>query len=357
MTGAGAPGGPGIIKALKKDKNICLHVCDVNPRASGRYLNRSRFFTIPKANSADFIAEILAQCVKKNIQVVFPLVTMELFQLSEHKALFENAGIKVLVSDKENLNIANNKSRLCQHLKGNGILTPDFEVVKAGDFQGFLQAFKTLGYPERPLCVKPSISNGSRGVRIIDESVNKFDLLFHHKPNALYMTFNEMTEILRAHSEDTSRNNQEKMGRGHIFPELLISEVLTGEEYTIDTIVNQGKPELILPRVRTKMNNGISVEGQFIENQEIIDYCFQILTSLKLHGNIGIQVKRAVDGRFKILEINPRIQGTSVAAMGLGINLPLLAVKQEMGEKLDIPPIKWGTCFSRYYQEVFYNYK
>lgn len=347
MTGAGAPGGPGIIKALKKDKNICLHVCDVNPRASGRYLNRSRFFTIPKANSPDFMPEILAQCLKKNIQVVFPLVTMELFQLAEHKALFEKAGIKVLVSDKENLDIANNKSRLCQHLKENGILTPDFEVVKAGDFEGFLQAFKTLGYPERPLCVKPSISNGSRGVRIIDESVDKFDLLFHHKPNNLYMTFDEITEILRGHFKQA--NNEQN------FPELLISEVLTGEEYTIDTIVNQGKPELILPRVRTKMNNGISVEGQFIENQEIIDYCFQILTSLKLHGNIGIQVKRAVDGRFKILEINPRIQGTSVAAMGLGINLPLLAVKQEMGEKIDIPPIKWGTCFSRYYQEVFYN--
>ena len=339
MTGAGAPGGPGIIKALKKDKNICLHVCDVNPRASGRYLNRSRFFTIPRASSPDFIPEIWAQCLKKNIQVVFPLVTMELFQFAEHRALFEKAGIKVLVSDKENLDIANNKSRLCQHLKENGILTPDFKIVKAGDFQGFLQAFKTLGYPERPLCLKPSISNGSRGVRIIDESVDKFDLLFHHKPNALYMTYAEMTDILR----------------GGKFPELLISEVLTGEEYTIDTIVNHGKPELILPRVRTKMNNGISVEGQFIENQDIIDYCFQILTSLKLHGNIGIQVKRAVDGRFKILEINPRIQGTSVAAMGLGINLPLLAVKQEMGEKLDIPPIKWGTCFSRYYQEVFYT--
>ena len=122
----------------------------------------------------------------------------------------------------------------------------------------------------------------------------------------------------------------------------------------MDTIVNHGKPILILPRLRKKTNNGISVEGQFIENQEIIDYCFKILTSLNLHGSIGIQVKKAEDGRFKILEINPRIQGTSVAAMGLGINLPLIAVKQEVNEPFEIPPIKWGTSFSRYYQEVFY---
>ena len=138
------------------------------------------------------------------------------------------------------------------------------------------------------------------------------------------------------------------------FPELLVSEVLPDEEYTVDTIVNHGKPILILPRLRKKTNNGISVEGQFLENQEIIDYCFKILTSLKLHGPIGIQVKKAEDGQFKILEINPRIQGTSVAAMGLGINLPLIAVKQEVNEPFDIPPIRWGTSFSRYYQEVFY---
>jgi carbamoyl-phosphate synthase large subunit len=57
-----------------------------------------------------------------------------------------------------------------------------------------------------------------------------------------------------------------------------------------------------------------------------------------------------------LVEVNPRVQGTIVAALGAGVNLPLLAIKQEMG--LDIEPIelnvKWGTRFSRYWTEVFY---
>ncbi|NJN33265.1 MAG: ATP-grasp domain-containing protein [Saprospiraceae bacterium] len=122
----------------------------------------------------------------------------------------------------------------------------------------------------------------------------------------------------------TRRRKFDGNTEGVFFPELLVSEVLTGEEFTVDTIVNKGKPILILPRLRSKMNGGISIEGQFIENQEIIQYAHQILSSLSLHGAIGLQVKRAADGRFKILEINPRIQGTSVAALGIGINLPLL---------------------------------
>ena len=39
MTGAGAPGGPGIIQALKKDNNIHLHIADANPNSSGRYMS------------------------------------------------------------------------------------------------------------------------------------------------------------------------------------------------------------------------------------------------------------------------------------------------------------------------------
>ncbi len=361
MTGAGAPGGIGTLKCLKRDKNIRLFVGDANPTANGRFLNKSRFLTLKKATDPDFIPNILEMCIHHKIQVILPLVTLELFKFAENKALFEENGIKIIVSDKKYLDIANNKSRLYEHLTEHHILTPQYKVVQSGDLDGFLKTFADLGFPENPLCVKPSVSNGSRGVRIVDDSVDKFDLLFNHKPNSLYISFAEIVEILRGKANAPQPPKGELLtgelplwGSGGCFPELLVSEVLPYEEYTVDTIVNHGKPIVILPRLRKKTNNGISVEGQFLENQEVIDYCFNIITSLNLHGPIGIQVKKAEDGRFKILEINPRIQGTSVAAMGLGINLPLIAVKQEMNKPFEIPPIRWGTSFSRYYQEVFY---
>ncbi len=104
------------------------------------------------------------------------------------------------------------------------------------------------------------------------------------------------------------------------------------------------------------MINGISVEGEFVKEDSIIAYCTQIIKELQLHGNIGIQVKKSAAGQFLILEINPRVQGTIAAALGAGINLPVLAVKQELG--LPISPeelaVKWGTKFSRYWNEVFY---
>ena len=80
----------------------------------------------------------------------------------------------------------------------------------------------------------------------------------------------------------------------------------------------------------------------------------KILRSLKLVGPIGIQVKEDKYGEFKILEINPRIQGTSVAALGAGVNLPKLAVESFLEIKYTKPEVLWDTEFIRYYNELFF---
>ena len=96
--------------------------------------------------------------------------------------------------------------------------------------------------------------------------------------------------------------------------------------------------------------------GEFIHDQNIIDYCTRILQELQLHGNIGIQVKRSSSGKFLLLEINPRLQGTVDADFGAGINFPVLAIKQELSLPIDREEIvvKWGTRFSRYWSEAFW---
>ena len=336
MTGAGAPGGPGIIRCLKKISNLNLIVADADENASGRYLNK-KFIQIPKANDPKFIEYILGVCIKMDVDIIFPLVTNELFILSENKYLFEKNNIKVIVSDFKSLSVANNKSLLYKHLKKNKIKTPNFRIVTT--FEEFYKAKEELLALHSAYCVKPSISNGSRGIRLIDSSISEYDLLFKEKPNSLYISDKKICKILK--------NNT--------FPELLVSEILPGNEYTIDSIVDiHGNPILILPRIRKKINGGISVAGKFENNPYIIDYCEKIIRSLKLVGPIGIQVKEDRNGEFKILEINPRIQGTSVAALGVGVNLPKLAVNLIREEKVIIPDIKWDTEFIRYYNELFF---
>lgn len=337
MTGGGAPGAPGIIRCLKENKSFHITLADANPDAVGRFLCDD-FETIPVASDASFITDVLAVCRKKEIKIILPLVTKELIPFSKHIKEFEEKGINVLVSPSHSLEIANNKSRLYEFLEWRGIPVPAFRVVESVD--QFKTAVEELGYPLKPVCFKPSVSNGSRGFRIVSEQMNELDLLFNYKPTSTYLSLPDSIRILSS----------------GFFPELLISEYLPGEEYSVDCIAKHGQPVLIVPRLRKRMINGISVEGEFVKDDTIISYCIQIITALSLHGNIGIQVKRSAAGQFLILEINPRVQGTISAALGAGVNLPELAVKQELNLPISSKEleVKWNTKFSRYWNEVFY---
>jgi carbamoyl-phosphate synthase large subunit len=337
MTGAGAPGASGIIHCIQQDPNIELTVADADGNATGKHLAK-QFVQIPKADDPQFIQQVLNICREKNISLVMPLVTKELFHFSKHKRLFEENRIKVLVSPEASINIVNDKSACYRSLKENGIPVPAFFVVNT--VEEFIHAAFELGHPQKSFCFKPSISNGSRGVRIVSDSLDESGLLFNEKPYNINITYAHAIHILSSKP----------------FPQLLLSEYLPGQEYSVDCLVNNGKPLVIIPRSRLKMINGISVQGEFVNNKSIIDYCRNIIESTGLHGNIGIQVKMSEDNEPLLLEINPRVQGTIVAALGAGINLPLLAIKQEFGQDIKGPELEvnWGTRFSRYWTEVYY---
>jgi carbamoyl-phosphate synthase large subunit len=337
MTGAGAPGAAGILHCLEQSPEFHVTVADADEDATGRHLCKD-FEKIPFADEPGYIDSILSLCRKKNIHVLLPLVTKELIPLSQHFKEFEIAGVRLPISPSTSLEIANNKSRLYEFLQWRGLAVPEFRVVET--LEQFKLAVDELGYPKKTVCFKPSVSNGSRGFRVITEHVNELDLLFNHKPNSIYMSLGEAIRVL-------SSGN---------FPELLVSEYLPGEEYSVDCLAKKGESILILPRIRKKMVNGISIKGEFVKDETIISYCASIIRELQLNGNIGIQVKKSAAGKFLVLEINPRVQGTISAALGAGVNLPLLAIKQELGLPIHSSEleVKWGTCFSRYLTEVFY---
>jgi carbamoyl-phosphate synthase large subunit len=338
MTGGGAPGAAGILRCLQFNPVLDIIMADANPNAVGRWLH-AEFETIPFAHEKNFIDQVLSICEQRKIQVIMPLVTKELMPLAQHKKTFEEQGIKILVSDVDSLEIANNKSRLYQFLEWRGIELPAYRVVEK--IEQFKNAVEELGYPGERVCFKPSVSNGSRGFRIIANDMDEHDLLFKEKPDSTFISFNDAFRILSSRP----------------FPELLVTAYLPGEEFSVDCLADHGKTVLVVPRLRKKMISGISVEGEFLKEEGIIAYCSTIIKELKLHGNIGIQVKRSETGKFFILEINPRVQGTISAGLGAGINLPVLAIKQELGISIDEAElqVKWGTKFSRYWNEVFYR--
>jgi carbamoyl-phosphate synthase large subunit len=77
--------------------------------------------------------------------------------------------------------------------------------------------------------------------------------------------------------------------------------------------------------------------------------------TLGLNGNIGLQFRRDENGLPKLIESNPRVQGTIVLCTASGYNMVYNSVKLALGESpMPFEP-KWGTKMVRYWEEIFYD--
>lgn len=338
ITGAGAPGAPGIIKSLRKvrEREIAILGGDANPGNSVGAGLLDRLFQIPFAESPDFISRVLEICVSEKIDVVLPLVTRELLVLAQHRELFAKNGIYVSVSDPEPLQTANNKYLLMKFCRDNNIPVPDFYLVHSlGEFH---DAAKNLGYPGRKICFKPPVSNGLRGFRIIEDGQDRLYSLMNEKPNNIYISYTEFVSICES---------------GKTFPELLVMEYLPGEEYSVDALAENGNFICAIPRSRDYIKMGISFAGTVIEDKQITGYSKRLIEGLKLNGNIGLQFRRDIAGTPKIIESNPRVQGTIVLCAAAGANLVYDAVRLGVGEKPGLYTVNWGLRMIRYWDELF----
>lgn len=342
ITGAGAPGAPGIIKSIRLngEREIEIIGVDIDDVNSSGMLMVDHFYKVPSPeNKQLFIESIIEIAVRHGVKVIIPLVTKELFIFSENIDQFLAKGIQVLVSDFETLLVANDKGRLMSFCAINNIPVPEFYSVTT--FAEFEKAAEKLGYPEKTICFKPPVSNGLRGFRIITKpgKIDKLDILLNQKPNDVYISYSEFEDIIK---------------HAGYFPELLVMEFIEGVEFSVDALADNGKCVEAIPRSRDKIKMGISFAGTLVQDMQIIQYCKQIISELKLHGNIGLQFIKDKDNVPKLIESNPRVQGTIVFNTAGGFNMVYNAIKVALKEPVANQEIKWGMKMIRYWEEVYF---
>lgn len=340
MTGAGAPGAPGIIKCLRsvEERKIRIVGVDMNPFPSGKALVDA-FYAIPPASSVDFIPAVLDICLQEKVDVVVPIVTRELMKFAEAKNQFLVHGIHVSVLEREVLRIVNDKLLLFEAMKAHNLQTPSYRVIE--DVSQLWDACHELGYPEQPVCIKQTQGNGSRGIRFIDTSKSKYDLFFNEKPNSMYISYEEMELTLR---------EREKL------PKLLVMEYLPGREYTVDILSKEGKIRQIGSRYNAKMLTGNAIESILQFDEAVIALGRDICKAMNITGNIGVDIKCDSTGVPQVLEINPRLTGGIVAFAATGINFPYLGIKQLLEEPFEVPAVNYdGTRMIRRWEEMFFD--
>jgi len=287
---------------------------------------------VPRPEDDDYEDRINEICSSENIDVVLPQTTRETAKLSK---IQQRINAEVIVADALSIERANNKydlSKLCHELD---IPFPMSLLVKSPD--NLKKAVEKFGYPSKPVVVKPPVSFGSRGFRVIREGSSWTAKRFlSEKPNASEITLEELLEILE---RDKSSD----------FPELVVSEYLPGSEYSVDAFVGR-KVQVAIPRLRKEIVNGISFRTTLDYRSDIMENTLKAANALGLKYAFGFQFKLDNEGVPKVLECNPRVQGTMVASLFSGVNVIWMSVRESIHQPVEtVPKVLQKSEFFRYW--------
>ena len=316
LTGVGAPGTRGTIYSLRKNADgaeVRIFGTDLREDAVGRYWV-SRFSTVPPPESHRYVEEINRLCARYGADVVLPQTTRETMALS---ASLRDVSVPVAVSEGAAVRKANNKFELLKTFERLGLPHPNYFIVRSP--AELAKRAAQLGYPDTPVVVKPPVSFGSRGFRVLrGESSWDRKRFLAEKPSSVETTLEELGKILGR-------------GRGSGFPELLVTEFMPGVEYSVDAFVGK-KARIALPRRRDEIVNGISFRATLEDRKDVATYTLRAAKELGLRYAFGFQFKLDSEGVPKVLECNPRVQGTMVASLFGGVNVIWMAVKEALGD-------------------------
>ena len=336
-TASGAQFMPGLVSCLHNNGERKVKVIGVDMKSDETLLQMvDEYFLVPSASDPHYVDALLEICSNEKVDVLMPFMSSELEELQRRRSEFKAVGTMLSVSDGDAIAISNNKLALYEFMAVRGLRTPKYCPVR--NLEEFDKAFEYIGYPQKAVCLKATESSGSRGIRIVDPTKSKFDILFYEKPNSFFISYDELRGIL---AERPS------------FPEMMAMEYLPGEEYSVDLLADRGKILYMAGRESNVNLASIPQVATLRKNDEAYEIAEKVIGALELDGNADLDFKFDENGHPVLMEINPRIAATMQIFKEGGLNLSYLRVKQLIGEELPEVNIEYGIKMHRRYLEMF----
>ena len=273
-----------INNALKYSKFVNVYglssVSDHSEFVYKNYYNK-----LPYMTEKNFIDKLNKYIKKNNIDFIYPAMDMVQVFLTNNQ---DKINAKIVTSDLDTVNTCRSKKKTYERLKEEDFIPGVYKTIKEVD--------------KYPVFIKPTEGQGAHGAQKIE-------------------SYEELKYVLDHAEED-----------------LVICEYLSGTEYTIDCFTDKnGKLVFSNIRSRDRIRTGISVRStkQKLSN-EVKRIAKTINKYFKFNGAWFFQLKKNSEGKFKLLEVSPRIPGTMGLSRNMGINFPLLTLFNMLNYDIDI---------------------
>ena len=280
VTGAGGPAAVAVMKSLRHDPCVRLIAADMDPWAAGLYLVPAADRTLlPAGDAPDFAEAVLDKCLAMDATIVIPTVDAELEPLAAVRHTFAVAGIDLMLAPEEALRLTLDKLALITRCAG---------VVRVPRTELFDAQVDPASW-NYPVIVKPRAGSGSRDISLL--------------------------------------RSARALAAMHRSEDFIIQDFLPGQEYSIDVLADRGGHVIAaVPRVRAKVDSGVSVAGRTLRDRELEGFGRAVAEAIGLTYIANVQCRRDSCGRPALLEVNPRAPGALPLTVASGVDMPRLAL-------------------------------
>lgn len=303
-----------VARSLEGDRHFHL-LGGTSVNDHGRFVFGDIVENVPWIDSEAFIPFIRKVIVERKVDLVYPATDMAITVL---KRAENEIGVPVVSSPLETAEICLSKKKTYEKLKG---------IVKLPEIYDSNQPTKY------PIFAKPVIGHSSKGTAVLHSELEKIEYLEKNK-------------------------------------NVLLLELLSGEEYTVDCFTDR-KGRLLFSgaRVRQRVSNGISVGTRPVPGEqqaEFMEIAVKINKTMQMRGAWFVQLKRDDDGVLTLLEVAARFGGSSGLYRGLGVNFAMLSIWDALGFDVSVATNSFNLemdraldnkyKFSMSFNEVFLDY-
>lgn len=269
-------------RSLARRRDVEVHGAGLGGSTHGPYVYQ-RYWEVPGALEPAFADAVAELCSRHCIDLVYPTHDDALVALARDERLH------VVGSPPDTVETCRSKTATYRRLAG-AVPVPDL-YERPADVPGF------------PVFVKPDRGQGSKGARRVDDA----------------------DALARALEQD---------------PSLITLRFLPGREYTVDCFTGIDRVlRFAGGRLRNRIGNGISMDTVCVEDDRFTPLAARINERLELVGGWFFQLREDEDGDPYVLEVAPRIAGTSGLQRVRGVNLPLLSVYAALGVDVEVRPL------------------
>ena len=286
-----------------------VHVCNSDDKTVAfHYADKS--VISPLIYDDNYIPFLLDYCKENKIDMLLSLFDIDLLVLAKNKDKFKEIGTNVIVSDRELIEICNDKWKTYEFLKSNGFNVPKTYLTLEDTINAL-----DKGEISYPVIVKPRFGCGSIALSIAEDEMA---LLYYFRRNT--------RTINKSYLKYESSSVEDK---------IIYQECLKGQEYGIDIINDlNGEFQNAIVKRKMAMRAGETDIAEIVDEPKILKEAIRLGKLTKHIGNMDTDVF-LVDGKPYILEMNARFGGGYPFSHMGGCNLPKALVAWHKNEKIE----------------------